>query len=129
MLITLLFLFSQILKDNKDKRDAEFNERFKHSECWSVISILSWYYSFNCYYYFSNEKTGLPLRKEWKVHAHAENDKLTKKEPVTGRGSGLVKWDLVSNYWKAYTMDQTSLLDLTLPWRFYYFSSPTNTTI
>lgn len=31
---------SQILKENKDKRDAEFNERFKHSECWSVISIL-----------------------------------------------------------------------------------------
>lgn len=30
----------QILKENKDKRDAEFNERFKHSECWSVISIL-----------------------------------------------------------------------------------------
>ena len=23
----------EILRENKDKRDAEFNERFKHSQC------------------------------------------------------------------------------------------------
>ena len=28
-----IFFYLQILKENKDKRDAEFNERFKHSEC------------------------------------------------------------------------------------------------
>ena len=27
-----MFLLVQILKENKDKKDAEFNERFKHSE-------------------------------------------------------------------------------------------------
>lgn len=35
----------QILKENKDKKDAEFNERFKHSEystifLWFVIMIF-----------------------------------------------------------------------------------------
>lgn len=36
----------QILKENKDKKDAEFNERFKHSECskfkLTFLSILVW---------------------------------------------------------------------------------------
>lgn len=31
LLINLAFAL-QILKENKDKKDAEFNERFKHSE-------------------------------------------------------------------------------------------------
>lgn len=30
----------QILKENKDKKDAEFNERFKHSECSNPSNII-----------------------------------------------------------------------------------------
>lgn len=30
----------QILKENKDKKDAEFNERFKHSECPTLSNII-----------------------------------------------------------------------------------------
>lgn len=30
----------QILKENKDKKDAEFNERFKHSECSNLSNII-----------------------------------------------------------------------------------------
>lgn len=30
----------QILKENKDKKDAEFNERFKHSECSNLSNIV-----------------------------------------------------------------------------------------
>lgn len=35
----------QILKENKDKKDAEFNERFKHSKSWSS-SFSSRYVAF-----------------------------------------------------------------------------------
>lgn len=30
----------QILKENKDKKDAEFNERFKHSESLLLLHTL-----------------------------------------------------------------------------------------
>jgi hypothetical protein len=33
-------LHLQILKENKDKKDAEFNERFKHSEYSTTIYDL-----------------------------------------------------------------------------------------
>lgn len=35
----------QILKENKDKRDAEFNERFKHSEYTAPIALFLLFHS------------------------------------------------------------------------------------
>lgn len=39
----LIYLVSkvQVLKENKDKRDAEFNERFKHSEFLTACKSFS----------------------------------------------------------------------------------------
>lgn len=47
MLASLFFKFLfQILKENKDKKDAEFNERFKHSESSPTLAVLIIAYNF-----------------------------------------------------------------------------------
>lgn len=93
----------QILKENKDKKDAEFNERFKHSESLSLYSSIDSIVS-SCDQFLCQDLCfGLPFLKFKFLVCYLLLNGLTKEETI-------LNWDFTGPP-KALDEDETEFLD------------------
>jgi hypothetical protein len=93
----------EILKENKDKKDAEFNERFKHSESLSLYSSIDSIVS-SCDQFLCQDLCfGLPFLKFKFLVCYLLLNGLTKEETI-------LNWDFTGPP-KALDEDETEFLD------------------